>query len=191
MHALERDQVAAVDAKDGRQQAGELARGAEAAAQGTDHAEELDEGEGVCVDDDPKRKKLAGVHLQGGHEVEEDRKDGDLEHDDGDVGQGVSDAEGGGAVKAEALLAGEDGAAHEGGGGLGHGFHKEVEDGEEDGAGAEEDGFAGLGEVVEEAAADEGLDSGREDLDGEGEAVGHDDLELSVKVSVSGKKQFE
>ena len=160
MHLFIGDEVAAVNEKDGRKQARNLRRRAKPPAQSSDHPEELDEAQRAGVDDDPEGEEFSSVDLQVGHEVEDEGEARYLYHDDGDVGDGVGDAECGGAVEAEAFVAHQDWPAHERGGGFRQGLEKEVEDGEEEDAWAKEDGHAGLWEVVEKAAADEGLDDG-------------------------------
>lgn len=130
------------------------------------------------------REELSRVHLQRRHEVEYNREAGNLDQDHGNVRHRVGDAKRRGPVERKGLMPRQDRPAREGPGGLGHGLEEVVEEGEEEDARPREDGFTGPREVVEEAAADEGLDDCRGHLDQEGQLVAHHDMELAAPKNV-------
>lgn len=110
---------------------------------GSHSPEQLNKAKRLRIDHDPEGKELSRIKLQRTHKVQNQREARNLQHDDGNVRDGVGDAESRGSVEAEPLVPHQDWPSHEGGCCLGHGLEEEVENGEEEDAGAEEDGFAG------------------------------------------------
>lgn len=75
------------------------------AKHGSNCPEQLTKAKGTGVYNDPTGEELPSISLQSTHEVDDQSKACDLEHDHGNIGDGVGDAKGCWAIESESFVA--------------------------------------------------------------------------------------
>lgn len=99
----------------------DLTRTLESGEHGADKAEESHRRQRGEVDEEEEDEERSRLLLKSAHEVDDEAEDGELDRQDRQVGQGLGEDDGARAIHGKGLVLGEDGAAFEGGGGLGEG----------------------------------------------------------------------